>query len=248
MLSIRVTSRRSQATAAAVALAFSAGLAGCSTGSTPTAGTTTPGTPAPSVASVSTAKLDPMDYVYTQGPETAAFKLDQSSAGAGNPTSHDDAIFLDIDSCMGQNVGAPTTVATGPTLTSQDGFTSVDSNAEIVTTAQRAAHLQELKDPRLDGCIKKLMGQSSGSGTSQNDTIASLTWRTAPVPAGALARVAYTGQVTASGTRTSVYLDVVFLGAGRVENEVALFSAVRPPDETLVSAVTAQLAAKLKSQ
>ncbi|WP_157488825.1 hypothetical protein [Pseudofrankia sp. DC12] len=243
MLSTRVTSRRARATVTAVALAVSAALAGCSTGDDPKADST-----APSQASVSAAKLDPMDYVYTQGPETAAFTVDQSSAGAGDPTSHDKAIFLDIDGCMGQNVGAPSAVATGPTLTSQDRITSVDSNAEIVTPAQRAAHLKELTDPRLDGCIKKLMGQSAGSGGSQDDTIASLTWRTAQVPAGALARVAYTGQVTSSGVRTSVYLDVVFLGAGRVENEVAFFSASRPPDETLVSAVSAQLAAKLKSQ
>ncbi|MBL7549301.1 hypothetical protein I6A60_15615 [Frankia sp. AgB1.9] len=72
-----------------------------------------------------------------------------------DPTGPNASLFLKIDSCMGNTVGTPSAVASGPRLIQQSGqaVTSVNSQVEIVTPEQRAGHVKELRDQRLTGCL-----------------------------------------------------------------------------------------------
>ena len=152
---------RDNAASAGIAVLVMAGfLAGCSSHGGPSGDDPVVTLPPAAVTAVSTfarstavaARLDPRRYVYTQGPETSDFYVDNGFAGVVDPTGQNASLFLQIDSCMGNIVGTPSAVASGPRLIQQSGqaVTSVNSQVEIVTPEQRAVHVKEPRDQRLD--------------------------------------------------------------------------------------------------
>jgi hypothetical protein len=219
-------------------VACSLALAGCSSGSTKAASTTPAAPKGP----------NPVNYVYTRGPETSTFKADTSVAGLAYPNDPTAAIFLQFDNCLGTKVGLASQAARGAEFASPDSTVTVDSGAEIVTPTQLAAHTKELSDPRIDHCVLQMMNEastSSGSGGSASAT--DLTRRGVPVPPGATARLAYSAKVTEGGLTLTVYLDAVYFTAGRVESEVQVGSIGKPADD-LVTAVAAQMTKKIGQQ
>jgi len=221
---------------AAVALALAVG--GCSTADDdPTTGAPSPAkataTASATVAAAATASasasatiLEAIDFVYTKGPEDA----DLTETGAAmpkSPSDRDSYPYADIAECFGQTADKPTSSASGPELTGPEGVFLINSYAHIVTPAQLNRHAALLREGDLPGCIMSILSDGNVEAMS--------TWttRNTPLPPGARARISLVVPTQQAGGPVTLYSEIIFFGAGRVEAELLVASTGKPADDVV---------------
>jgi len=249
------TRNRASVLCGAVMTVAALALGGCSsstTGGGTTAAASTTARVAQTTAAAPLKKLDPLDFVYTKSTETASYTETSAASPYTDMTDPEVSPFTLLATCLGTKPELPTAAADGAALSLNDGETTVNSNVEIVSPAQRARDDKTLRDPRFAPCLEQKYIDDVKGGGEPNDTVH---WGDSKlvnvrVPAGASGHVMINLPILGNATNQqleTMVIDIVFLSSGQVESQFAVTS-LSSPAEDVVTAGTAQLAAKLKQQ
>ncbi|CUU57382.1 hypothetical protein Ga0074812_11242 [Parafrankia irregularis] len=235
----------------AAALVFAFALGGCATeddgaaaeASSPGGAASTAATATPTARAASDLKA--ADYVYTGGPETSGFEQEPGADGLGS----DEADEL---GCEGVFDSSPDSTgwADGPTLTKNGGLVFVGSTAYIQPAKKVAEDVTAVRTQKFHDCAVKVLGESIGGAddpTQSTETMGELEERDVPLPDGAAARFALTVNMTTDGVTVPLFMDILLFGKGQVESMASVSSVLNPPDD-LVTAIAAQMVAKLNKQ
>ncbi len=213
-----------------------------------------------SASAVPTATVRPVavilhayDYLLTEGPETRGFVRGISPSSSPGSLSTPQISETKLAACLGVPVSQvhshATDLADGAYFTSNDGLTTIGSEAEITSAVDVARDMDILSRPQAAACLGQAFfpmvreGISAAGGTATLDSARALT-----PPAGSAGGVRMVMTVTGGGKRVPVTLDLICVMSGRVESNIVISQVDGTPDPTVEQDAVRQVAGKIARQ
>ncbi|OHV44947.1 hypothetical protein CC117_09575 [Parafrankia colletiae] len=197
--------------------------------------------------------LWPEDFVLTEGTATAGFTGAPEEPSDDSEDTEEDAVLdADFAECLGLSTeefdAESEASADGLTFTGADGFSTIESSAEIVTGEQAERDRGLLTHPRTRDCMTELFEAQADRSEEEGVVVEAAPVEALPPPAGASAHYRLTMRASGPGGTVEVTTDMLFFIEGQVEVLVSYMNLGEAPQQDRLQQIADQIAEKLRDQ
>ncbi|OHV44952.1 hypothetical protein CC117_09600 [Parafrankia colletiae] len=238
----------------AVATAFA--VSAC--GGDEVAGSAAAGTAGPSGSASPAGEtgLWPEDFVLTEGPATAGYtgapeepSGDGENGEGGENAAAESVLGADLAECLGMSNDdleiEPEASAVGLTFTGADGFSMIDSSADILTEKQVVRDREMLANPRTPKCLEEAFAGLPDE-PAEDDDVTTISFEAFPPPGSAAAY--YRMTIRGSDPEDTFVGDMLFFIEGRVEVTTSYVTLEAEHEPERLQQIADQISDKLRNQ